>query len=67
MKVCTVPGNIKRGEVPVVKEDVGFPNPVGRNSDIFDAAVIRRVPLQILIPPILRTNRMSSLYAALNI
>jgi len=39
--------------LPVVHEHVGFPQLVGRDSEVLDPAILRLVPAQIVVVPLL--------------
>ena len=39
---------------PVVHEQVWFPDVFGRNSDIHNVSIVRLVPLQVHIVPVLK-------------
>ena len=40
--------------VPVVHEDVGLPEVVGRHPDVLHVVVLRRVPPHVRVSPLLR-------------
>ena len=43
-------------KIPVVHQDIGLPEVVGRNSDIFDIVVLRYVPPHVAVSPFLMSE-----------
>lgn len=56
----------KREYELVKKYDVGFPDPVGRQAENVDAAVIRHVPLQLIVLPRLMMASRHPFYVLYN-